>query len=70
MKQHDEDRLLTRQQVKERFGIGVRFLEVAVSKKNGPRRVNLGRSVRYRVKDIRDWIESCSVEADDDGGIE
>jgi predicted DNA-binding transcriptional regulator AlpA len=50
-------RLLRRAEVEEQFGIPVRFLELAVSRGNGPAIVRLGRSVRYRVCDILDWIE-------------
>lgn len=53
----EEARLLRRVEVEDQFGIPVRFLEVAVSKGNGPPIVRFGRSVRYRVCDIRNWIE-------------
>ena len=57
MSTREEARLLRRSEVEEQFGISVRFLELAVSKGDGPAIVRLGRSVRYRVCDIRDWIE-------------
>ena len=60
MKSEDDYFLLSRTDVEERFGICKRYLEIADSKGQGPRRVQLGRSVRYRVKDIRDWIDKCS----------
>jgi predicted DNA-binding transcriptional regulator AlpA len=58
MQLRSEERLLTRDQVEERFGISKRFLEVAVLKREGPPIVRLGRSVRYRPTDITDWIAS------------
>ena len=57
-----DDRLLTRIEVENRFGIPKRFLETAVSKGNGPEFVRFGRLVRYRVQDIEAWIESCIVK--------
>jgi len=54
----NEDRLLTRHEVVERFGLPKRFLELAVSKGDGPRVIRVGRLVRYRVKDITAWIEA------------
>ncbi|WP_120500364.1 AlpA family transcriptional regulator [Roseovarius sp. EL26] len=53
-----EDRLLNREEVEERFGIPKRFLETAITRDNGPRRVRIGRLVKYRVKDVSDWIEA------------
>jgi len=65
MRQHDTDRLLTRAEVEETFGISKRFLEVAAQRKEGPCMIKIGRSVRYRVGDIRQWIDQCSVQATD-----
>lgn len=65
MRQHDSDRLLSRTEVEEIFGISKRYLEVAAQRNEGPRRIQIGRSVRYRVRDIRQWIENCTV-----GGVE
>lgn len=56
-----DERLLTRTQVEERFGIPKRFLEVAAMKREGPPIVRLGRSVRCRQADLRAWI-SAQVE--------
>jgi predicted DNA-binding transcriptional regulator AlpA len=52
-----EIRLLRRSEVEDLFGISVRFLELAAMRGDGPPIVRLGRSVRYRVCDIHDWIE-------------
>lgn len=55
----DANRLLTRDEVQDRYGIGKRFLEVAAMRNEGPAMVKLGhRTVRYRVCDIEDWIEA------------
>jgi predicted DNA-binding transcriptional regulator AlpA len=51
-----DKRLLTRGEVASLYGIGKRFLELAPSRGNGPRFVRVGRSVRYRVSDVDDWI--------------
>jgi predicted DNA-binding transcriptional regulator AlpA len=56
--QDNTDRLLSRKEVEDRFGIPKRFLELAVAKRAGPRVVRIGRLVRYRVADVADWIET------------
>jgi len=55
----EQNRLLTRGEVQDRFGISKRFLEVAAMKKEGPRICRIGRSVFYRLDDIHRWIEAC-----------
>jgi predicted DNA-binding transcriptional regulator AlpA len=50
------DKLMTRQEVEERFGISKRFLEISAAQKMGPALIRIGRSVRYSPADIRDWI--------------
>jgi predicted DNA-binding transcriptional regulator AlpA len=56
MKEDDDDFLLSRSDVETRFGISKRFLELSSLDGRGPRQVRIGRSVRYRVRDVRDWI--------------
>lgn len=58
MKPDDTDRLLSRSDVAIRFGISKRYLEIAAMRGEGPRIVRIGRLVRYRVKDIKAWIEA------------
>ncbi len=58
MKEDERDFLLTRAEVEARFGLSKRYLELASVNMQGPRVVRIGRSVRYRVSDIRDWIEA------------
>lgn len=60
MAQTNDEKLLSRAEVEERFGVRKRFLEIAAARGVGPRMVRFGRSVRYRVKDIVDWIEACA----------
>lgn len=60
--QLDEDFLLSRSDVEKHFGVPKRYLEVADLCGKGPRQVRLGRSVRYRVRDVRWWIEQCANE--------
>jgi predicted DNA-binding transcriptional regulator AlpA len=55
------DRLLDRCEVEARFGIPKRFLEVAAVRGDGPPMVKIGRLARYRVKDLRAWIEAQRV---------
>lgn len=56
-----DDRLLSRSEVHSHFGLTQRYLEVAAVKGNGPPFIKLGRSVRYRVGDLREWIEARRV---------
>lgn len=63
MQKEDHDHLLTRSEVEERFGISKRFLETASKGGSGPVEIRFGRAVRYRVKDIRSWLEDCAVTA-------
>lgn len=59
--QFSEDRLLSRSEVHTLFGLTQRFLEVSAVRGDGPPMVKIGRSVRYRVGDLREWIESRRV---------
>lgn len=61
MQENDADKLLTRAEVEARFGLSRRFLEAAAVKGDGPTMVRLGRAVRYRVQDVREWIEARRV---------
>jgi predicted DNA-binding transcriptional regulator AlpA len=62
MKSESDERLLTRDQVEDRFGIPKRFLEVSVMKGEGPPIVRIGRSVRYRSVDLIAWIGKQTTE--------
>lgn len=65
MAQYETDRLLSRSEVESIFGISKRYLEAAAQRNEGPRRIQIGRSVRYRIGDIQRWIERCAVDAED-----
>lgn len=57
------DRLLSRAEVEVNFGLARRFLEVSAVRGDGPPMVKIGRSVRYRVGDVRAWIEARRVNS-------
>jgi predicted DNA-binding transcriptional regulator AlpA len=62
MRREETDRLLSRDEVEQRFGISRRFLELAVARGNGPSFVRIGALVRYTVNDIRVWIAENTQE--------
>lgn len=41
-------------------GFSIRALESLRSRGIGPRYFRVGRSIRYRVDDLRIWVEQCS----------
>ena len=56
------ERRLTRQQVEDHFGYpSKRFLELAALDGGGPPMVKIGRSVRYKISDVREWIDAHRV---------
>jgi predicted DNA-binding transcriptional regulator AlpA len=57
------ERLMTRAEVQTHFGLTQRFLEVSAVRGDGPPMVKIGRSVRYRVADLRDWIAARRVNS-------
>ena len=62
MSQSDQYRLLNRSEVADKFGIPKRYLELSALRGTGPRMVRFGRLVRYRVRDIEDWIEANTTQ--------
>lgn len=56
MTAYENDRLLTRFEVEQHFGIPKRYLETCVARGEGPPIVRIGRLARYRTKDIQEWI--------------
>lgn len=58
-----DDKLLTRAEVQTHFGLSQRFLEIAAVRGDGPPMVKIGRSVRYLVADLRQWIEARRVNS-------
>ncbi|MEO1140489.1 MAG: helix-turn-helix domain-containing protein [Pseudomonadota bacterium] len=57
------DRLLTRAEVEEKFGITKRYLELAALNGGGPTMIKIGRRVRYRTSDIVAWIAAHEVHS-------
>ncbi len=57
------DRLLTRAEVEVNFGLSRRFLEISAVKGNGPPFIKINRAVRYRVSDLREWIDARRVNS-------
>ncbi len=65
------ERLLTRAEVEEVFGFPTkRYLEIAAMGNERPPIVRFGRTVRYRVGDLRGWIDAHRVENEDGGSGE
>lgn len=64
MNGQETERLLTRQEVADRFGITKRYLEIAAMRGEGPPMVKIGRLVRYRVADINQWIDRHTTEGE------
>ena len=56
-----EDRLLSRREVEQRFGITKRYMETAAGRNEGPKIIRIGRMVKFRASDIRAWIEEHST---------
>lgn len=58
----DAERLLSRREVQQRFGLTVRFLEVAAVRGDGPPMIKISkRMVRYRATDIDEWLDRRKV---------
>ncbi|AGI67541.1 hypothetical protein OAN307_c18890 [Octadecabacter antarcticus 307] len=58
-----DDRLLNRREVAVHFGVSQRYLEVSAAKGCGPPMIKFGRCVRYRVGDLREWINAHRVQS-------
>ncbi len=58
------DRLLTRAEVEVNFGLSRRFLEISAHREDGPPMIKIDRSVRYRVSDLRAWVDKQTVSFD------
>ena len=50
-----EDKLLSRRELAERYGVPVKTPAEWASKGTGPRYAKFGRHVRYRLSDVIDW---------------
>lgn len=57
MRTNTEDRLLSRDDVAERFGLSRRWLELAAHKGEGPPMHKISRRmVRYKPSDVEAWL--------------
>lgn len=59
-----EDRHLTRDEAARYLGISRRSLDNWAHQGRGPRYFRVGRSARYRLSDLQQWLESRAVEGD------
>lgn len=59
----DPDCLLTEIQVGHLLGLSIRTLQSWRLRRAGPLFVQAGRAVRYRRRDLVDWIEANTVKA-------
>jgi len=66
----NDERLLSRVDIQNIFGISQRFLEVAAVKGGGPAYHKIGRNVRYRVADLRHWIDAQRVNSTSEGAAQ
>jgi predicted DNA-binding transcriptional regulator AlpA len=57
----DPDSLLTEVQAAELTQMSVRTLQAWRSRRAGPPFVQVGRAVRYRLQDLRVWIDANTV---------
>lgn len=64
MKSPEPERLKTRQEIADLYGISRRYLEVAACRGEGPPMIKIGRSVRYRPSDVVAWLDRLRVEPD------
>jgi hypothetical protein len=55
---NEDSRLLTEKEVSMRYNIPVGTLQQMRVRGGGPIYIKRGRSVRYRVRDIEEWIHS------------
>jgi predicted DNA-binding transcriptional regulator AlpA len=59
----DPDRLLDERQTAELLNLSVRTLQAWRQQGVGPHFVRAGRAVRYRRRDLIDWMESCTRDS-------
>jgi len=58
MAAQQHDKLLTQQEVATWTGMSIAWFEMSRFKRTGIPYVKIGRSVRYRVSDVQNWIDS------------
>jgi predicted DNA-binding transcriptional regulator AlpA len=57
----EESRLLKEDAAAELMDVSVRTLQAWRARQAGPAYVRVGRNVRYRLRDIRSWIDANTV---------
>lgn len=59
---HDDDRLLTQAETLQKLNLkSDRTLRNWARRGEGPRRIRIGGSIRYRAADVQQWIEDQYV---------
>ena len=53
-------KLLNTREAAERVGLCARTLERLRAAGKGPKSLKIGRLVRYRVRDLEEWLEGCA----------
>lgn len=66
MKSDEASRLIPRREVPKRFGIPLRFLEIAAVRGDGPPFVKIGRLCFYRPSDLEHWLDTRTVSSSSD----
>lgn len=56
------NRLLTAEELAEVTGVPIKSVRQWASKGTGPRRLRVGKYVRYRASDVRIWLDSQYVD--------
>ncbi len=65
---NNPNRLLTEKEVEAEYGINHRTLQAWRVRGGGPKFLKIGRSVRYRRKDIAAWLDSQTKRSTSDPG--
>jgi hypothetical protein len=63
----NDERLISRVDTSNVFGLPIRFLEMKAVTGGGPVYYKIGRRVYYRVADVRRWIEAQRVNSTSEG---
>lgn len=53
----DPDRLLSREELAEAIGVPIKTLRNWASLDKGPRRMRVGKYIRYRASDVKTWLD-------------
>lgn len=64
----DPDLLLSQQDVAPLLGLSTKTLEAWRVRGGGPKFVRVGRLIRYRRRDIQDWLQARTVSSTSEVG--